>query len=328
MERFKETEKLPATANLPKIITYPSGLPAPQAITDSIFIENQSNLNATGSNQVHYRQMANFVQQQIIKGINRVKKKDRAISLGAGPCVDLPLVELAKSFGELDLVDLDLKSTMTAVASNNIPSSEPKKITIIQEDVSGDIVAALALAGLINEKAITQTSSEKMNTFLTYWLANLVASYDNTDPSKKPPFGPRMSTTQSNYDFVNSGLIVSQFLPCILKCAMSIFNLQIGKNDLPQYLHLLNQITNMQAKLHWQYIMKVTKQGSIIVITDTPYRQFGSIKHSFCDMGVYDRLADEADCTLIDKGNHDWKIEDPQNPSLIRVESKTYKRES
>jgi uncharacterized protein with ATP-grasp and redox domains/acetyltransferase-like isoleucine patch superfamily enzyme/signal transduction histidine kinase len=100
----------------------------------------------------------NISKQNVIKTLPYVKNFDCAIVLGAGRCNDIPLVELAKRFKEVVLIDRDKEALQAA--RNGVDKTHPelsKKITLkvkdltrgmsfIESDSVGFVIFSIALS--------------------------------------------------------------------------------------------------------------------------------------------------------------------------------------
>ncbi len=140
----------------------------------------------------------------LLEGLSGVLKRERVLVLGAGACRDVPLVELAKAFDEVHLLDVDEHHLRFAVEQlRGEPDGEALagKLHLHVADVTGGNLANLFLAG---EELLT-TETDPGRAFAG--IIDLMAAYDETVPADL--------VQQLRSDCVISTGLASQLLPSV-----------------------------------------------------------------------------------------------------------------
>lgn len=126
---------------------------------------------------------------------SRPGEQRRALILGAGNCLDIPLEEIVDTFDHTTLVDVHVTSTEKALA--DLPSRLLGKVSLVGADVSG------IMAGFITDM---QRLGEEQATYDGFTAA-AAAKVDSFDPKNKQPDVGR------DYTFVCSQLLLTQLTP-------------------------------------------------------------------------------------------------------------------
>lgn len=180
-------------------------------------------------------------ERAISRAPDGIKKK--ALILGAGSCLDIPLAELADRFDEVTLLEVDFNSTETAV--RNLTLERQRKIKIIAADATG----------IMGEFAgnIQRATASPLPDFLRIG-AKIV---HNTDPKEKAP------DIGHDYTFVSSQLVMSQLAGIPMEFVRSVFRSRYQRelSNTPGGLDhdLLMNFQQLSFELHQEHIRHLAR---------------------------------------------------------------------
>ena len=187
---------VPAGKNEYGLVMHPSVLSIPPATIDAFVAMNASiRSNHERLRAVYAEHVTNSkgaISKTAERALSRAPegKQKTALILGAGNCLDIPLVDLTTKFDKVTLVEVDHKSTEAAV--KELPRELQRKTEIVAADVTGFVGD---FAGKIQPATVSS---------LPEFLRRATTIAKQTDVRGK---GPDLGT---DYTFVSSQLVMTQ----------------------------------------------------------------------------------------------------------------------
>jgi hypothetical protein len=179
-----------------RVVTHPSMRNIPPAAINTVVTENIEIFNTNekhfDAQHPHMERSKRHILSTADKALARAPegKTRKALILGAGNCLDIPLVGLAQRFDEVTLVDIDREGTEEAV--REMDPALQRKMKIVVADVSG----VMGEYTKIIKSAATLRSVDQFRSVVSSLSQISVAN-------KAPDLG-------DDFTFVSSQLIMSQ----------------------------------------------------------------------------------------------------------------------
>ena len=183
----------------------------------------------------------------------------RALILGAGSCIDIPLRDIAEAFDRTTIVDMSTSALQNAVSG--LPQQSAKKVTLVGADVSG------ITSGLMN----TCARLGEEHTGYGRFAAAAANAVRQTDPyHKQPSFGEA-------YDFVCSHLLLSQMgiIPAgflYRTIAEPRYGMSYNPHDDPEGEPLRKAFGNLSKAIqlsHIDYLSTIVARTGVVHFADT-----------------------------------------------------------
>jgi len=182
----------------------------------------------------------------------------RAIVLGAGNCIDIPVAELAASFDKMTLVDAHIESVKEAVS--RLPGKLIAKINVVGADISG-------VAGEIG--SVMEQTAQRRTSYAEY-ARSLAPRLNRIDPAGKPP------DLGEDYTFACSQLVLSQLggipFSVLGKRLAEQYEMPISNELTPAQVSLLDATTEATIRLqksHVEYLARLVRSSGTVHLADT-----------------------------------------------------------
>lgn len=183
----------------------------------------------------------------ILRASELVPNKGTCTVIGAGPCFDVPLMELAEQYDRVELLDLNKENLQTAIST--LPEELAKKVTPRVVEVTH--VLPKALSEIKQEIAKAGTRTQR--------AINKIVGVLN----KHHPGPGELGNIQS--DFIVSDMILSQ-LPTSLWIVDDWFT-RAFPSKLSDYPEWFDTMRDFQAKLQAAHVEALlAKQNSIVAL--------------------------------------------------------------
>ncbi len=189
----------------------------------------------------------------------------KAIILGAGACLDIPIEHIADTFDTVTVVEVDAATTEPVLAS--LPKNMQRKINLVQADISGVAPEMFAIAD--------QASRPSFNNF----VGSATEIVQGIDPSTAAPnFG-------QDYDFVCSQLLTTQLTASPFEHLRRTVQRRYGRSYAQQLgspenelAFAMNTVNLASQEAHARSLGKMVSKTGVVHFADTLFKHEGGQK--------------------------------------------------
>ncbi len=190
--------------------------------------------------------------RRILEAASHCEHRSKTLVLGAGNCTEIPLEELARSFDEVVLADLDDASMAAAV--DELPDDLAAKVHIQVQDVT--TFAAPLMRRLWHAVESSETAEQGLER-----IAGTLTGLDNDAAAAKLP----------EADLVVSSLVLSELHRYPLNYAARLLRDKFGKRltAWDGYERFRAQIQQVALRDHIRLLAAVCRRGGAVYFADT-----------------------------------------------------------
>lgn len=227
-----------------RTVRFPSGKQPDRALLERFQQENNGIKTNARKYSTAYREHTNNSSRFILDSAVGIRGK--AIILGMGQGIDIPVEDLAKQFDELLVVDID-ESTSARKLGTLDPDLQ-RRFTLVVEDLTGMLVTLGSRLKLAESQAFS----------LQLFLSSMAKVWKDMDPVL-PNFG-------QDYSFVCSSLLTTQLAsqPHLRFSAIVVqkFDLASGMIHGREALDYFTSLTTLANRLHTDHLDLI--RGSLL----------------------------------------------------------------
>jgi hypothetical protein len=216
---------------------------------------------------VHHREYGHIRQGHIARSHAAINEASRlalqaaspdtptkALILGPGPCVDIPLAQVVEAFDQTTLVDIN--ATKTAAAIEQLPPALQSKVEVVADDLTG---------------CVDKVESSMVGSDLRNFLTTGAEVLDAIDTAAEA-----VSFGTAEYDFVSSHLIHDQFAASIRRVVVRMlegrFNDQFAEQSIRWHPGFKAAFADFKSRLeqtHLDMLARTVSRTGIIHFADS-----------------------------------------------------------